>query len=244
MLVSRNGAVALACMMHLGAPAPLLLAKGLDELSEQNPEDASAASPEAADPKEGQGDKAGDEDAKVPIEPSAISKALAGNFFLNTSFGWVRVSKSEGSWTSSGMSDVTFGHKLPVSLGSKTTLFGTYRYAPVAVSGHQEASSGGTHSYRGVWESHFFGSRLHYSITDQLRALASFELGYVAPYLDSTDGLAVEKSHEDNGAAVALGTGADWQLAENFAFAAGPRLYASFGTFRTVQFGCGLSLLF
>ena len=141
------------------------------------------------------------------------------------------------------MSDITAGYKIPMSLGDLMRLFATYRYAPIAVSGEQERDDG-LHSYRGVWEAHYLGTKLDYDINETLTAIGTFEAGYVLVYLDSVDGLPVPKTHESNNGSVALGGGLDWQLFGENAFKAGPRLHAGFGGFTTFQLSAAATFLF
>lgn len=210
-------------------------AKGLEELSQNNPE---TAAPAEADPDAAAEPAA--ETAATATAPSAMSQSLAEKLFVATSFGWVSTSKSEGNWkTVGGMSDFLVGYVLPVDLGAAMKLSGTYRYAPVAVTGDED-----DRSYRGVWESHYFGTLLHYTVNDKVRAVGTGELGFTKVSLNSTDGIPAEDKHAKSGGAVVLGGGADWKMLETNAFTVGPRLYAGFGSFTTIQLGASASFLF
>ncbi len=206
------------------------LAKGLDELSQSNPEDAAAPAEGA-----GEGDAA---KAKTPtMTQSATSKALADKLLLATSFGWVSASKSKGDWQGSGMTDLTIGYKL-AALNAQMSLAGTYRYAPVAVSGVEDDAS-----YRGVWETHFFGARMNYAMSPTMAIIGSGELGYTQVHLKPTDGQEQVTKHEAGGGQVALGGGADFQLFEK-GMTVGPKLVLGFGSFTTIQVAGSVGFLF
>jgi hypothetical protein len=209
------------------------LAKGLESLSESSPENQEA---------EAKAEAKAEAHAKAEAElkaPSEASKAIAEKLFVGTSYGWVIVSKAKGDWKGSGMSDITVGYKLPLGLAPNIALSGTYRYAPVVVSGEEDG-----HSYRGVWDTHYFGTRLGYRFMSQLTAIGSAELGYVLTYLTPLDGLESEDEHEKNGVSVALGGGVDWDVFGQKQVTAGPRVTAAFGTVSIIQIGGALSFLF
>ena len=210
--------------------ASRLHAKGLDKLSENNPENDE----EAADAEKPAEDAAA---AATPMVQSDSSKAIAGKLWIATSYGWVIPSRSEGDWKGSGMSDLSIGYKI-LPMSATMSVDGTYRYAPVAVSGDVDG-----HSYRGVWETHYFGGRFNYGLSSTLTAVGTAELGYVLVYLTPTDNLELDAKHEGNGAALALGGGVDWQLFEKGA-ALGPRLNVAFGSVSTIQVSGAVTFLF
>lgn len=210
------------------AAGPTALAKGLDDLSDANPEakaeDGEAAAKGAA--------------SAAPQPAGAMSKALAEKLYASTSFGFVKASKGSGEWSSNGMSDVTFGYRI-MSLGGGLSVAGTYRYAPIAVTGNEDGQE-----YSGSWEGHYFGGQVHYPISSNLRALGSGELGYVLVHLQSEDDQTVQDKHQAAGVSVAVGGGADYTLSEGPGFAVGPRLYAGLGSFTTIQLAAAFSFLF
>jgi hypothetical protein len=99
-------------------------------------------------------------------------------------------------------------------------------------------------SYRGVWETHYFGSKADYKLNSKIVLTGGLEAGYVLVYLTPTDGLETEKKHEENGVSVSLGGGADFSMSENGAFTVGPRLNAGFGGFTTVQVSASAGFMF
>ncbi len=205
------------------------LAKGLDELSQGNPEDAEA-------PAEGAGE--GGAQAKTPtMTQSATSKELADKLSLATSFGWVSASKGKGEWHGGGMSDLTVGYKL-AAINAQMSIAGTYRYAPVAVSGVEDDAS-----YRGVWETHFFGAHMNYVMSPTMTVVGTGELGYTQVHLKPTDGQEQVTKHEAGGGQVALGGGADFQLFEK-GMTVGPKLVLGFGSFTTIQVAGSVGFLF
>lgn len=229
MQMSKAILVTLSGLAVLMLVPTTLMAKGLDKLSENNPENTAVPAEDAAT-KPADDAATGDVAAvpTTPLEKSDTSKAITDKLSISTSFGWASVSRSEGTWEGSGMSDVAIGYKV-VMLGSNMNIDATYRYAPVAVSGDVDR-----HSYRGVWDTHYVGGRFNYNISPTLTALGTAELGYVLVYLHPTDGLETVTKHEDNGVAFAIGGGADWQILEK-GLAVGPRLALAFGSVSTVQ---------
>ena len=225
----RKTTVALfAGLIFAGAPA---LGEGLDELSQGNPEKAQEAEPAEG---EGEGEPAA---AKTPaMVQSATSKSLADKLFFQTSFGWVKASKGKGEWSGGGMSDFAAGYKL-AALNSAMSIAGTYRYAPVAVSGVEDDVS-----YRGIWETHFFGARLNYVTSPSLTVVGTGELGYTMVHTAPVDGQEQDKKAEAGGGQVALGGGADFQIVEKVH--AGPRLVLGFGSFTTIQVAGAVGFLF
>ena len=110
----------------------------------------------------------------------------------------------------------------------KVALWGTYRYAPIAVAGELEGVS-----YRGIWEGHNFGALATYALNNTLNLLGSFELAYVLVYLRPLDNIESEKKAETNGVMANIGGGADWELMDKLSV--GPRLHVGFGSFTVVQ---------
>jgi hypothetical protein len=228
MVVAAGAVIILAGWV--GAPSGAAVAKGLSELSDENP---------AEQPADGAKEEGGDEEgAKTEAvkQPGAASKALADKLFLSTSGGWATGSRSDGKWTASGMSDLEVGYKL-VTLNKQMNVFGTYRYAPMAVAGTVD-----DRSYRGVWEAHFFGGRFNYQLSKTLTALASGELGYVLVHVNDTDGLAPETKVSNPGVQLAVGGGADFMLIDKWTV--GPRLVVGVGGFTTVQVAAAAGFLF
>jgi hypothetical protein len=214
------------------------LAKGLDDLAEQNPEtqaegEADSKGSDAAAKAEGEAATTAATTAPVSLEGPMHQKLS-----FSTSFGWVYASRSEGDWRGSGMSDLTIGYRY-MTLNPKLSLVGTYRYAPVSVVGEIDGNS-----YRGVWETHYFGSKADYKLNSKIVLTGGLEAGYVLVYLTPTDGLETEKKHEENGVSVSLGGGADFSMSENGAFTVGPRLNAGFGGFTTVQVSASAGFMF
>lgn|GEM_PF-2090673 len=221
-------------------------AKGLNELAEGKPEEEASDSDEEKSGSDEKG-KGSDGDAsksepatgeKKPVDgqaaeeapkiQSATSKALANNLYLASSFGWATASRSTGKWKGSGASDITVGYKLPMNVMPKVSLWGTYRYAPIAVAGELDGIS-----YRGVWEGHNFGALGSMALSEKLNLLGSFELAYVLVYLRPLDNIEAEKKAETNGIMANIGGGADWTLMDKLA--AGPRLHIGVGGFTVVQ---------
>src|SRR5690349_1582542 len=102
----------LMSFLSLVAVSGLAQAKGLDELSQDNPDSEIGAGDED------KGSQATGEGAKstAPMVKSETSKALTDKLFVGTSFGWVKASKSEGEFTGGGMSDFTVGYKFASNL--------------------------------------------------------------------------------------------------------------------------------
>jgi len=202
--------------------------KGLDELAQENPESAPTAG--AANSSAG---------ATTNATQTTVPREVKGNLYLGTSFGWVSGSRAEGNWRTSGMTDVTIGYLLPTKIMNNLDLFGTYRYAPIAVAGDIDGNS-----YRGVWDIHYFGAMGQLTTTMGFSAVVSAEIGYGLVFLDSTDGIELEEKHEENGVSVTLGGGADWQVLKEKGFHVGPRIYLGFGGFTTFQFSANATYMF
>ena len=228
------------------------LAKGLGELSDQNPEDAGdqdkqdKADNGDGDQEEGakgeeEGGKGEEEGSKAEtglVRKSAASKAIADKLSLATSFGWVHASRSTGTWSSNGVADLTVAYKI-LPLGKSAGLAVTYRYVPIDVSG-----TNGDRSYRGVWEGHYVGARYNTWISQRTNLIGTGEVGLVRSHMDAVDGLPAESSVDQGGAAVALGGGVDYMISEKWAFAVGPRLYVAFGTVTSYQLTVGATFQF
>lgn len=210
-------------------------AAGLDTLSDKNPEKAEEGGEAAAE--EGGGEE-GEAKPEKAAPPSEMSKSLAQKLFMGTSFGWVKASKSSGEWEGSGMSDLTVGYNI-TKIGSNMGIAGTYRYAPVAVSGVEDDQS-----YRGVWEAHYFGGMFKMNVSPTITAIGTGELGYVMVHMHSTDGLEPDTKVQAGGVSVNLGGGADFALADKGAWSAGPRLHLGFGSMTTIQVAGAATFLF
>ncbi len=218
----------------------IALGKGLDDLSDQNPE--------VKDPDSKTGDEASPAANAVTGEaatttatnqaPVSHEGAMHQKLTFSTSFGLVYASRSKGDWRGNGMSDLTVGYRY-LTMSPKLSLVGTYRYAPVNVVGEIDGNS-----YRGVWESHYFGSKADYKLNSKIVVTGGMEAGYVLVYLTATDGLETASKHEDNGVSITLGGGADYLMTENGAFTIGPRLNAGFGSFTTVQVAASAGFMF
>jgi len=231
-------------LMTLAGPVS---AKGLNSLAKDNPgtpADAAAEAPdstEAAAPATGttattpsaapaQAATPAAEGAAqaAPMVQSATSKALDDRLSLSTSFGWIRASQSEGDWRSSGVSDVTLAWRLGLKTIDKLDLWTSLRYAPIAIAGEIDGVS-----YRGVWEAWNIGAIGKYLVGNGLRAVGSFEVGYVLVYLRPLNDIETSKNHEKNGVMASLGAGVDWDVVPKFAF--GPRLNVGFGSTTAIQ---------
>jgi hypothetical protein len=226
----------LLCLAGLVASASgQSMAKGLDDLSGQNPEvKAEEESTEGEKPA-----AAGEKTAEAaPAAPVSYEGPLHQKLSFATSFGWVSASRSKGDWSGNGMSDLSVGFRY-MTLNPTLSLVGTYRYAPINVVGEEDG-----HSYRGVWEAHYLGTRADYKLNPKTTLTGGLEAGYVLVYLLPVDGQETEKKHENNGVSITLGGGADFMLSENWAFSAGPRVYAGFGSFTTIQVGASAGFMF
>jgi len=224
----------------ISLPGASAWAKGLDALSDKSPEVEQSAnkSPDQDDEKaeataekeEGEAEATG-----VPEHPPV--NALTQKLYFATSFGRVSARRAGGSWQASGMSDFSVGYRL-LPLTARINFAGTYRYAPVALSGQVNA-----HSYRGVWETHYLGARADSNVASSVRLVASGELGFLHAALRSTDGLQVESSAAKSGVVLALGGGADYLMLDAGVLGVGPRAYVSFGTATILQLAisCGLT---
>lgn len=213
------------------------IAKGLDEL-EEPPAKSQEQAEQGADDTSGVEAEADAETDAVPAAVTAsVGRTITETMYLSTSFGWVTPSRSEGDWRGAGMSDITLGYKLPVSLGD-ASLYGTYRYAPVAIAGKIDSNA-----YRGVWDMHYFGGLGSFALSG-LDLIGTFEIGYVLVYLDSVDGIDLEPEHAESGVSVALGGGADWEVLGEKGFKLGPRMHLGFGGFTTFQFGAAATFMF
>ena len=235
--------VLLICAITSGGP--VLLAKGLDKLSEKNPEtdgDVESDSPadvppvgQAGSGVEGDALEGAEESDKGAPVVSDLSKSLSGKVTLASSVGWAKVSQTGGTWKSSGFSDFSLNYQISaINEGTKISI--SYRYAPVVVSGLANG-----HSYRGVWETHNFGGQVKLKTSRKTVALVAGELGLLKSYLRPTDGLLAEGSASKGGVVFALGSGMDYWVFNKSEFTIGPRLYLGFGAARQTQLSlaCG-----
>jgi hypothetical protein len=229
----------------LTSGAPELLAKGLGELSEKNPEaddngesDSHVEAPPVTQLEGGgQGDAAKDSEESDKVTPvvSGFSKMLSGKVSLASSVGWAKVSQPGGAWKSSGYSD--FGLNYQISAINEATKFWvSYRFVPVVVSGLVNG-----HSYRGVWETHNIGGQVKLKTSLKTVAIGSGELGFLKSHLHPTDGLAAEGAASKGGAVFALGGGMDYWVLNRSEFTIGPRLYLGLGAASQLQLSlsCG-----
>lgn len=219
----------------------IAFAKGLDDLSSQNPEvKAEDDGEETTDETKATPAKreASAETAATNQAPEANNTALANKLWFATSFGWVYASRSKGDWRGNGMSDLSIGYRY-LTMSPKLSVVGTYRYAPVNVVGEIDGNS-----YRGVWETHYFGSRADYKLNAKTVLTGGLEAGYVLVYLIPTDGLETQKKHEENGVSISLGGGADYAISDSGSFTVGPRINAGFGSFTTVQVAASAGFMF
>jgi hypothetical protein len=208
----------------------LVFAKGLNELSDANPENASdAVSEKSTDETKTEAGTVAAANA-APMAKSAASESLADKLVIGTSYGWIKASKSTGVWKSNGMSDVTVAYLLPISIGPEMPLYGSYRYAPIAVTVVVD-----DHSFRGILEGHYFGCRTSYTINQNLHALGAVEFGYMKVNMHDTDELGADEKYKTGGMSIVLGGGADWGFGEKSTWAAGPRVNVGFGSFTTIQ---------
>jgi hypothetical protein len=221
----------------LVAGAQVAAAKGLDSLSQNNPENAPETGKDGEKAEKAEKSEGG-EKAEAPKPPSAASKAIAGNLALSTSFGWVKASRSEGTWRTSGMSDFLVAYKV-ATLNPQMSIAGTYRYAPIGMSGELKGQS-----YRGVWEAHNFGGLLHYGVNETMSAVGSAEIGYVASHVHSLDGLKASDDAKKGGALVSVGGGGDIAIGEKNTCSVGPRLRVGFGSFTAFQLAGAFNFLF
>ena len=224
----------------ISLPGASAWAKGLDALSEKSPE-AEQSENKGADKDDEDADANAEKDGDAPeatgVPTHPPSNALTQKLYFATSFGRVSARRAGGSWQASGMSDFSLGYRfLPPT--ARINFAGTYRYAPVALSGQVNG-----HSYRGVWETHYLGARADSTVASSVRLVASGELGYLHAALRTTDGLPGESSAAHSGAVVALGGGADYLMLDEGVLAVGPRVYVSFGTATITQMAisCGLT---
>lgn len=206
-------------------------AAGLNDLAGQNPETKA----EDTSTVESNGKAT---TTAVNTAPVSYAGPLHQKLSFATSFGWIKASRSKGNWRGNGISDLSIAYRY-LEISTILSLSGTYRYAPINVVGEQD-----DHSYRGVWETHYFGTKADYKLNPKTNLTGGLELGYVLTYLTPTDGLETEKKHEENGVSVALGGGADFLISENWAFSAGPRAYAGFGSISTFQLGASAGFMF
>ncbi len=176
--------------------------------------------------------------AKV-IEPSASSKAISDKLHMATSLGFIKVTgASKGDWDSTGAVDLLIGWRFVGGAGKNYNLDVNLRYLPIEVSADVE-----DHIYRGVIEGYHLGPALGYHLSDTLDVLASLEVGYLLVYLESLDQNELRKDAASNGIEFTVGTGLDW-LFGNKKIKFGPRFYAGFGKFQTMQFAAAATVLF
>jgi hypothetical protein len=231
-------------LWHVALPAMTLTiavslqAKGLDELTEENPENAPDEQELENQAQTNEHEQA--EPAKAQLVPSDLSKKISGNLFLAPSVGWVKASRAKGKWNDDklvGISDLMIAYRLPWVV-SMVEMFGTYRYCPIAVSGEVDNAS-----FRGVWESHNFGGLGRWRYSDDLTLVGSAELSYVLIYLTPLDDAEVGQETEANGIALVLGGGADYGFFGD-KLRVGPRINLGFGGVSTIQVAAASSFLF
>lgn len=210
-------------------------AAGLNDLADQNPETKAEESEVDSEPATESGSPS---TAAVNTAPVSYAGPLHQKLGIATSFGWIKASKSKGNWRGNGISDLAIGYRF-LDISPVLSITGTYRYAPINVVGEEDDQS-----YRGVWETHYLGTKADYKMNTKTNLTGGMEVGYVLTYLTPTDGLEAEKKHEENGVSVTIGGGSDFLISENGAFSAGPRLYIGFGSISTIQLGASAGFMF
>ena len=243
----KAAALFVLLLWNLTSGSPKLLAKGLGELSDKNPEVGNETKSDShfdAPPVEQveniveEGADRNEESDTDPTVVSGLSRVLSGKVTLVTSVGWAKVSQSGGAWKSSGFSDFGLNYQVS-SINEAMKLSISYRYSPVGVSGLVNG-----HSYRGVWETHNLGGQVRLKTAPKTIALAAAELGYLKSHLRPTDGLSPEGTASKGGAVLSLGGGMDYFILNRSEFTIGPRLYFGLGAARQLQlsvaFGFGL----
>jgi hypothetical protein len=198
--------------------------KGLDQISSQNPANQPPPTPV---PESG-----------VSQPTSAFSQSLSGRAFLAVSTGFVKASKSNGTWRSSrGISDIFFAYGIP-ELSQDIPIYATYRYTPVSVSGTEKG-----HEYRGIWETHALGAFGKHPLQPHLDAIAGAELGYILVHLKPLDSLEEDKEAEKNGITFTILGGLEYKLLEE-KLAVGPRLHLGIGTTQIYQLAISTGFYF
>ncbi len=198
-----------------------LSAKGLDALSDEAPT-ATDEQPPSGEP-------------ETPNEPPPTAEPQVGPgpglYIISTSFGWVRANKSTGKWTTSGASDLGVARKIdaPLPLPIPADLYLTYRYLPIAFSGHE-----GSRYYSGTWEHHLFGAEARASLYG-ISGVAKGEMGLVAEHRRPSDGLPTDEKGRKMGIALALGAGPEYAFLDGGALKVGGRLNLAIGTVKSVQ---------
>lgn len=222
----------------------LTFAKGMDEIKPKTPEDVKSegAEQEAGDADESdekatdgesqedtESAKSGETAGKVTAETKPAPSSLDDKVFIQTGFGWVRAYAEKGSWRANGMSDITFGYKIPVFKKLPGTLHTTIRFAPIAVNVHDAGIA-----YDGdiaIWEG---GARFTYSLNKSLNAFGDFGIGAARVNLHRLGNSPGNKDLTESGASVSVGGGAEWFPLDKFSL--GPRVHFGVGRFTIAQY--------
>lgn len=205
-------------------------AKGLDELSPKVEEPGEPPASEAMNA----------ENAKKPEEqmappPSETSKALSNKLFVGTGFGFSTMDSSEGGeWVAGGATDVQVGYFWGGAIMG-FQMAATYRYQAVDVTVEEKGLS-----FRGVVESHFFGTN-YVMPKSGYDIVAISELGFATIHMNSLDNFGSDFDQET--AVIAnLSGGADWQVLEKIKV--GARLNVGAGSVSFVQLASSVSFMF
>lgn len=233
-------------------PAPITQAKGLDELKPgvDEPKDVKTekpstpetqAAPAKVKSEKGKATEKAKEETKAKEEakkkePSKTSKALADKLLIGTSFGWMRVSHSEGDWHASGATDVRASYYILSLMKDKLKLFGSFRYLPADVVVKNKGQE-----FRGVLESYLFGGYANY-LYRSVNFTGGAELAFSTSSLKALDSYVNELDLTQSGASFVIHGGAQWTLKEKVEI--GPTVALGFGTFTSTQLAANVNFKF
>lgn len=222
------------CLFAIFSYSNIGYAKGLDELSEANPENQEQIEKQSNLPTSSDNTQTG----TATIQRESSTSYWDDKFNLSTSFGRAFTIKNNDNWKPSGVTDITLSLKL-FQLPDNLNLHGTIRYSPIAITGETNSRM-----YRGIWEIYNIGGQINAPYKDHINLLSSLELGFVQGTIRPVDGLEPKHKILQRGTNLTFGAGVDFFSTASKKVSVGPRVYMSLGKYRLIQTSAAFSFFF
>jgi len=243
--LSRIVSYALASWLSL--TTEVISAKGLEELSAENPvktpqaeqKPAETSEPEATQSaKEVKNKEIPQEKPQEPQKEDEVAKKLSNKLRIGTGFARVIGKRSTGGdFATSGMGEILVSFPMKAAPILKFDLNWLGRYVPVPVTAVVEDLS-----YEGVWESYTLGVLGRRMFKPNVHIIASLDGGIMLEHLRQVDMVKNDNNISKHGVSFSAGLGMEWEVLPKLFV--GPRAYATTGSISLVQIGGNATVLF